>query len=163
MPEWGIGLQMFGVLRIEVYYTALTNVDFLVPSGDWRNTLKSRKLLERSETFTVLLTSSFLIKLQFTTGNQSPQQRMSDHKPSSETFPGLHCTFQVFHNPSNNFAWKKKKKEVVKIVGELWKNSRKRKGHSLILFCLFVLLKANKPSAKCKIHFHLNTIVCFCQ
>lgn len=159
---------MFGVVRIEVYYTALTNVDFLVPSGDWRNTSKSRKLLERSETFTVLLTSSFLIKLQFTTGNQSPQQRMSDHKLVACRCQAVRLS-QGFIALSKSFTTQaiilheKKKKEVVKIVGELWKNSRKRKGHSLILFCLFVLLKANKPSAKCKIHFHLNTIVCFCQ
>lgn len=71
---------MFGVLSTEVYYTALANLHFMVPSGDGRNIYKCRKLLKRSETFTVLLISSFLIKLWFTTGNQSPQQYMSDHK-----------------------------------------------------------------------------------
>lgn len=67
-------MNVWHIISIEVYYTALTSVVFAVPSGDGRSIYKCMKLLKRSETFIILLTGSFLKRLWFTTGNKSPQQ-----------------------------------------------------------------------------------------
>lgn len=67
-------LNVWTIISIEVYYTTLTSIDFIVHSGAGRNIYRYMKLLKRSETFITLLTSSFLMRFWFTTGNRSLQQ-----------------------------------------------------------------------------------------
>lgn len=66
-------LDVWSIITIEVYYTTLTSIDFILPSGAGRNLYRCMKLPKRSETFITLLTSSFLMRFCLT-GNWSLQQ-----------------------------------------------------------------------------------------
>lgn len=70
MRNWPLSVRC--IISIEVYYTTLASIDFIIPSGAGRNIYRCMKLLKRSETFITSLTSSFLMTFWFRTGNPSP-------------------------------------------------------------------------------------------